>query len=118
MNRFHAHIYFEKKNQDRVRQLIELTRISGIFNYQELYDEPIGPHPFGMIELHFTEQVYIAALLWLRNNHNSFSILIHKDTGDDYRDHTVDIIWIGEPLKINFEFFELIKKYPELSVHK
>ncbi len=117
MNRFHAHIYIKKQNLSETQEIIRLAQIIGIFEYVELFDEPIGPHPFGMIELHFSDQVYHVALEWLKSHHGNFSVFIHQETGDDFRDHTDGVIWLGTPVEIDFSFFELIKKFPELSIH-
>ncbi len=117
MNLFHAHIYVDDQNLDEIHKLSTLANLSNIFIHQEIYKKPIGPHPLGMLELHFNDQFYSKAIEWLKNHHNNFSTLIHKDTGDDVRDHTENILWLGTPLKIDFSFFELIKKYPELRIH-
>lgn len=117
MNLFHAHIYIKNQTLKEIHELIDLAQLTGIFEHLELSEKPIGPHPLGMIELHFSGKAYHVAIQWLKNHHRNFSTLIHQDTGDDFRDHTDGILWLGTPVEIDFSFFELIKKHPELRIH-
>lgn len=117
MKYFHAHIYFKAKDIDYARSLANKVRSQDNFEKVEFYEKPIGPHPLGMIEAHFREPCRKTITEWLTQNHGKFSVLIHEDTGDDVKDHTDDIVWLGEELKIDFSFFELIKTHPELRVH-
>lgn len=49
-------------------------------------DYPIGPHPIGMWEAQcYTPDQFGMYLPWLCLNHSSHSILIHPNTGDEYK---------------------------------
>lgn len=117
MKHFHAHIYFESDQQPEITKLRLLALSDTLFTLNKLHEKPVGPHPKAMLELHFTDVAYERAMAWLKANCFSFSVLIHQDTGDDFKDHTDDIHWLGEVLPINFSFFELIQSHPELRVH-
>jgi DOPA 4,5-dioxygenase len=71
-----------------------------------------------MIEIHFQEENKLKVLDWLSLNRQGLGVLIHRDTGDDYRDHAPEnIIWLGDPLPLDFRFFDLVKTRTELSMH-
>lgn len=116
--RFHAHIYFEPKDLEGARSLAERARTINQFQFVTLSEIPIGPHPMGMIEIHFSEPSQSVAIDWIKNNRGSFSVLIHQDTGDDVKDHTENIQWLGPTVPLDFSFFELIRRRPDLRVHK
>lgn len=106
MKHFHAHIYFEPNRLENARTCSVNADLIGLFDFVKLHERPIGPHPTGMIEAHFTESSYASALAWLETNRGDFSVLIHQATGDDLKDHTNGIRWLGKELPLNFDFFE------------
>jgi len=118
MNRFHAHVYFASGDLERARFLVNRAGLMNLFELVKLHEQPIGPHPTAMIEVHFSEQFYIAALDWLEANRGVFSVLIHQDTGDDFKNHTDGIQWLGKRMPLDFNFFELIQIHPELEIHQ
>ena len=117
MDIYHAHIYFELKDMALASSLFGHMKNKQLFFNLEFYDKIIGPHPLPMIEAHFHEANFEVIKSWLSDNRNSLSVLLHHDTGDDYKDHTDNICWLGDELTINFGFFELIKKFPHLRIH-
>lgn len=119
MKRFHAHIYFDLNEMSLAQELnTKITdELSYLTRFQQFYVQPIGPHPKAMIEFHFGEPDLAMMKIWLEKNRRSFSVLIHEDTQNDVRDHLENILWLGERLEINFDFFELILRRPELRVH-
>jgi aromatic ring-cleaving dioxygenase len=118
MKHFHVHIYFEDKDKTFARTLAKnagsINSIKGV----KFHEHPVGPHPTGMIELQFSEPVYNKVVDWVEANRGDLSALIHEDTGDDFRDHTEGARWLGLPLKLDFTFFELIQKRPELRINR
>jgi len=120
MKRYHAHVYFEEDQVDQARELyqkIEQSFLLDEVNPYGFHAVKIGPHPLPMFEIHFDEESNIKATSWLIQNRRGFSVLIHEDTGDDVKDHSENIFWIGKPVIIDFEFFEKIKTNPELRIH-
>lgn len=118
MNRYHAHIYFGSKDLELARSLSERARATAFFDTVKLFEQPIGPHPTGMIETNFSEPSYNSAVEWIDSNRGTFSALIHHDTGDDIKDHTDNIRWLGQEHTLNFNFFKLIQERPELRINK
>lgn len=117
MKRFHVHIYFEPNNLENARFLANRAEQTSLFEFVKLQEEPIGPHPTGMIEGHFNELSYVPVLNWLETNRGPSSVLIHQDTGDDFKDHTTGARWLGKELSLDFNFFELIQARPEFRIH-
>lgn len=117
MKRFHAHLYFEPENLEFASALAGRAHLLGCFEAIGLYEEPVGPHPTGMIELQFSEPFYASAVEWIEANRGNFSALIHPDTGEDLKDHSEGIRWLGKELPLNFKFFEFILVRPDLRIH-
>ena len=118
MNCFHAHIYFTANDLAYAFDLTKRAQATGLFDYLKLHERAVGPHPTGMLEVHFNDLSYNAAVEWVQTYRKGFSVLLHQDTGDDIKDHTDGIRWLGEKLQLDFNFFELIKARPELRVHQ
>lgn len=111
IQKFHAHIYFEPAQQSSAEALylaihtLMLPRVRlGLFHFRL-----VGPHSLPMFTVMFEEAEKFEFIQFLQRNRSELSILIHEDTGDDYRDHTQGAEWLGNPLAINFEHFERIK---------
>lgn len=117
MKYFHVHIYFEAKDIALARTLAEAARKLDMFEIVKFHDQPVGPHPASMFEMHFKEPCYRGVLEWVKNNRGPFTAMIHQDTGDDYKDHTDHIQWIGKQLPLDFSFFELIQTRPDLRIN-
>ncbi len=118
MKYFHVHIYFEPDGLEVARLLTKRAQQTRLFEFVKLHEQPIGPHPTGMIEGHFGEVSYVSVLDWLETNRGSFSVLIHQETGDDFKDHTVGARWLGKEISLDFNFFELIRVHPEFRIHE
>jgi DOPA 4,5-dioxygenase len=43
---------------------------------------------------------------WLALNHQSLSVLIHPQTGDDYVDHSTHALWLGEKVPLDMGLFD------------
>lgn len=118
MKHFHVHIYFDENCLLAARTLRASADQVGLFELVKFHEQPVGPHSTGMIEAHFCEPAYTDVLEWVEANRGIFSVLIHQDTGDDYKDHTDGIRWLGKELPLKFDFFELILGSPELRIHQ
>jgi len=109
--KFHAHIYFELHEQTTAEALylaihtLMLPRVRlGTFHLRL-----VGPHALPMFTVMFEAPEKIALLQFLERNGGGLSMLIHEDTGDDYRDHTDGAQWLGKQLPIDFTHFERVK---------
>jgi aromatic ring-cleaving dioxygenase len=115
MKHYHAHVYFQDHEMIQIKQLKQGAMKSPLQIWQ-LFEHCVGPHALPMLELHFDSENETAAWKWLKENHGSFSVLIHEDTGDDVKDHE-HARWLGKPLPLYFQFFEEVKRDPKLAVH-
>ena len=118
---YHAHIYFHQNEVEFAKSLFRaakdnLTSIG--VRLGGFHEEPIGPHPTGMFELLFNDNLKNQTWDWLDKNRGKLNILIHENTGDDYRDHTDGAAWLGTKQELDFQFFEFIKKHPSFKIHK
>jgi aromatic ring-cleaving dioxygenase len=118
MKYFHVHVYFETKDKELAQTCFEKALLIDLFDTVKFQEQPIGPHPRGMVEMHFRDPCYDRVIDWVKTNQDGLTTMIHQDTGDDYKDHTEHIQWLGKPLTLNFSFFELIKTRPDLRVNQ
>jgi len=118
MKRFHAHVYFKDHEISKMKSLMELAQRDPAcpLKIWQLFEHQVGPHALPMLELHFDESRESASLEWLAHHRGDFSVLIHEDSGDDVKDHTHPR-WLGNPLPINFDFFDEVKDDPSLAIH-
>ncbi len=118
MTKYHAHIYFELHQKPIAETLVtKLTKLEEQhLKLWKFHDIKVGPHHLPMAEVHFNENSLGAVLSFLKSNHEGLSILVHEDSGDDFKDHE-NPIWVGPSLPIDFDFFHRVKAQPSLSVH-
>lgn len=117
MKYYHAHIYFEANDLNQAYRLFETTKTMNFFTKVKFHEKPVGPHPTGMVELHFTESCYASVESWVKTNCGTLIAMIHQDTRDDLKDHTEHIHWLDKKLPLDFSFFELIKTRPDLRIN-
>jgi aromatic ring-cleaving dioxygenase len=99
-----SHIYYDvtktKVTAEQLRSWIgeRLTVRLGSW-----HDKKVGPHDQPMYQVAFARKVFATLVPWLMLNHLGFSILIHRNTENPRRTHTVDPFWIGTPLPVHDE---------------
>jgi DOPA 4,5-dioxygenase len=69
------------------------------------HDELVGPHTQSMYQIAFPASELASFLPWLMLNRNGLSILLHPETGDDYRDHSTHAAWLGPALPLRLDAF-------------
>jgi aromatic ring-cleaving dioxygenase len=104
---YHAHVYYDpattRADAERLRR-----RVAAEFPDAKLgrwHDEPVGPHLQSMYQIAFPSEMLAAFVRWLMLNREGLTILLHPETGDDYRDHTAHAAWFGAVLPLRLEAF-------------
>ncbi|HXH30623.1 MAG TPA: DOPA 4,5-dioxygenase family protein [Bacteriovoracaceae bacterium] len=116
---YHAHIYFELPQLELARTLYEKARScqGTIFTVWRFFEKKVGPHHLPMFEIHFSHQDKTQVLQWIDDHRQGLSVLIHQDSGDDFKDHKTTVTWLGTELPIHFEFFHQVEADPSKAIH-
>jgi aromatic ring-cleaving dioxygenase len=92
---YHAHVYFDAATRDQARRLCEAAGQRFPLTVGRMHDKPVGPHPRGSCQLAFGPEQLAEVLPWLIANRDGLTIFAHANTGDDLKDHTDHVIWLG-----------------------
>jgi aromatic ring-cleaving dioxygenase len=110
---YHAHVYYDPpKTRGRAEHL--RARVAAEFPKAKLgrwHDESVGPHSQSMYQIAFPSGMLESFLPWLMLNRDGLTILLHPETGDDYRDHTAHAAWLGAVLPLRLEAF--VAQHPD-----
>jgi DOPA 4,5-dioxygenase len=105
---YHAHVYYDpNKTRGLAERLRE--RVAAEFPQARLgrwHDELVGPHSRSMYQIAFPSGMLVSFLPWLMLNRGRLTVLVHPETGDDYRDHTAHAAWLGGALKLRLKAFK------------
>jgi aromatic ring-cleaving dioxygenase len=107
ISEYHAHVYYDPQTtRDRAARLRD--RVAVEFPTARLgrwHDELVGPHPQSMYQIAFPSRLLASFLPWLMLNRDGLTILLHPETGNDYRDHTAHAAWLGALLPLRLDVF-------------
>lgn len=106
---YDAHVYFKETQRREARAL--LTKFLLKFRFDDIFvsdltEGPLGPHPLAMFQVYFRARHLPDVLLWFEREHGPLSVLVHKVTGKDTKDHSDHAIWIGSPVSLDFTVFD------------
>ena len=103
---YHAHIYYDSNTRNIAASLREQIERSFKVELGRWREEPVGPHPQAMYQVKFEPEEFARIVPWLMLNRAGLAILVHPETGDDYADHAVNALWLGEKLALNLELLK------------
>jgi aromatic ring-cleaving dioxygenase len=104
---YHAHIYYDPARTRAAAERLR-ERVAAEFPQARLgrwHDALVGPHTQSMYQIAFPGEMLAAFVPWLMLNRDGLTILLHPETGNDYRDHTAHAAWFGAVLPLRLEAF-------------
>jgi DOPA 4,5-dioxygenase len=103
INFYHAHVYYDAASRAEAARLRDAIERGFEVEMGRWREEPVGPHPQPMYQVKFKVGEFARIVPWLMLNRLGLTILVHPDTGDAYRDHAVNPLWLGEKLQLRLE---------------
>jgi aromatic ring-cleaving dioxygenase len=104
---YHAHVYYEPSTKDRAASLRdEVAARFRDFRLGRWHDAPVGPHTRAMYQILFGPDRFTDFLPWLMLNRQGLAILVHPETGNEYKDHAEHALWLGEMLPLRLDVLE------------
>jgi aromatic ring-cleaving dioxygenase len=102
---YHVHIYYGEGDLGAIQQLH--SRLAAMFPDAsfDLARLPRGPHPQSYLEIQFSGETLSELRPLLVLCSRRWSVLLHKVTDSDRRDHTEHAEWFGEPVRLDFSVF-------------
>jgi len=105
---YHAHVYYDPDSRETAARLREQIERAFAVEMGRWREEPVGPHPQTMYQVKFAPTEFQRIVPWLMLNRAGLTILVHPDTGDAYRDHAQNELWLGEKLKLRLDVLRRI----------
>jgi DOPA 4,5-dioxygenase len=100
---YHAHIYYDAGSRETAAWLRQVVgeRFEAVLG--RWHDEPVGPHPISMFQVAFGVEAFAGIVPFLMLNRGGLRILVHPETDNAYRDHAINALWLGEPVKLKLD---------------
>lgn len=98
---YHAHVYYDPDRKADAQALCEELRDRFSIAMGRMHDAPVGPHPRGSCQLSVPPEKFGPVIQWLVTHRNGFTIFAHGLSGDEIRDHTDYVIWLGPSETLN-----------------
>ena len=104
--RFHAHIYYDPEEVGRAKaRAAEGKRRSGL-SIGHFHLRPVGPHPRGSVQMTVPTDRFGEVATWLSVNRDGRKVFAHASTGDDRRDHSLNVVWFGPSEALDLSMFD------------
>lgn len=104
---YHFHIYFEQHQSQILESILEKLKELKDIKIGRVWNKPIGPHPIGSCQITVPLGRFEWMVQWFLYNREGLDIFVHAVSGDDIKDHTDYIVWIGNQHTLNLGFFNL-----------
>ena len=101
---YHAHIYWHNDQQKTTAIQLRTHLASLGCRLGKIMDQPIGPHPLPMYQANYSDENATEVEQFL--SHAGLTVLLHEDTGEHIRDHTIGVRWIGQRLTLDIEWIK------------
>jgi aromatic ring-cleaving dioxygenase len=98
---YHAHVYFDAASREQAQAHCDAAGRSFRLIVGRMHDKPVGPHPRGSCQLAFEPELLGRVIPWLLENRNGLTVFAHANTGDDLKDHTEHVLWLGPSETLN-----------------
>ncbi len=102
---YHAHVYYDATTRDAAARVRDALEEHFEVQMGRWRDEPVGPHPQSMYQVAFAPAEFARVVPWLALNRAGLVVFIHPLTSDDYADHAVHALWLGEKLALKLDVF-------------
>jgi len=108
---YHAHVYYDPNSRDTAADLRDKIERTFKVEMGRWRDEPVGPHPQAMYQVKFSPDEFARIVPWLMLNRSGLAILVHPETGDDYVDHAINALWLGDKLPLRLDFLKRLQEH-------
>ena len=102
---FHAHIYFDPPELARAQALADRAQERFGVAVGRFHEKPVGPHPRGSCQLTVAPDRFGDFAAWATTHRDGLTIFAHAETGDDWLDHTENVVWFGPSEQLNLDIF-------------
>ena len=101
---YHAHVYYGPESRQKAADLrSEIAQRFPAARLGRWHDAPVGPHPVSMYQIAFATELFPALVPYLMLNRRDLTVLVHPETGNDYRDHSRHALWLGAVLPLTLD---------------
>jgi len=106
INGFHAHVYFDESTFSQAAALCQAAHQHFDIPMGHMHRKPVGPHPCWSCQLSIPRRLAGDVIPWLMVSRNGLTVFVHGLSGDDLRDHTELVMWLGESLPLDLSIFQ------------
>jgi len=103
---FHAHVYYDEQTFEQAAQLCRAASERFDLAMGRMHRRPVGPHPSWSCQLSVALDQFHAVVPWLMENRAGLTVFMHGISGDDLRDHTELVLWLGASQPLDLSIFE------------
>jgi DOPA 4,5-dioxygenase len=102
---FHAHVYFDEATSDMAKAICQAAGEAFTLTVGRHHEKPVGPHPRWSCQLAFSRAQLEPLVQWLETHRQGLTVFTHALSGQDLKDHTDHVLWLGEPVALKLEVF-------------